>query len=125
MPAKNPLEWAVFGVSLLLILAVAGLLGFEALRGGDTPPQVVVSPGTPARQGDLLAIPVLVENQGDTAAEDLVVAVTVRLADGSAEEAELSVPLLPEHASAEGQVTLPAAGEVASVEVRVVGYMLP
>jgi uncharacterized protein (TIGR02588 family) len=125
MPEKNPLEWAVFGVSLLLILAVAAVLAFEAARSDDAPPQLLVRPGAATQAGELLTIPVRVENRGGEVAEELLVALTVYLADGRAEEAELHIPLLPAGANSESIVAVPTTGEVRRVEARVVSFVLP
>ena len=36
---KNTIEWIVFGVSLALVAAVAGLLVHQHLTRGDAPPR--------------------------------------------------------------------------------------
>ena len=115
----------MFAVSLALIAAVASLLAYEALRGDASPPALTVQPGTPEPRGALLEIPVLVENTGGQAAEEVLVEVRVRMADGAEDTAELTVALLPQHSSAEGRVALPLTGVVEAVESRVVGYVVP
>jgi uncharacterized protein (TIGR02588 family) len=125
IPKKNALEWAVFAASLLLLLGVAGFLAYDAVAGDETPPAVVVVPGPPMPRGDLVELPVVVENRGGQAAQDLLVEVTVRLADGGEATGELSVPLLPRLASEEGLVTVRATAAVRAVKWRVVGYTVP
>lgn len=125
IPRKNALEWTVFGLSLALLIAVAGFLAYDIVRGDSSPPQIVVRPGTPTERGDLIELPVVVENQGGAAVENLLVEVTVHQSSGGEGRAELSLPLLPRGASEEGLVTVPRMGAVERVEWRVVGYTLP
>lgn len=125
IPEKNAVEWAVFGLSLLLVLAAGAMLAYDAATQAGSPPALSVRTGAPAARGASLQIGVLVENAGGAAAEDVLVEVTVRQAGGVEERAELSVPLLPRHAVREGVVSVPRAGAVESVEGRVVSYGLP
>jgi uncharacterized protein (TIGR02588 family) len=125
MPEKNPLEWGVFAVSLLLIAGVVGLLVYDAARGAGDEPAVAVRPGLARVAGELLEIPVLIENTGDEAAADLLVEVTVRQAGGAEERAELTVPLLAPDSSAQGLVVVRRSGAVEAVVGRVVAYRLP
>lgn len=126
LPQKNPLEWAVFAASLVLVLAVAGLLVYDAVGGAPQgQPQLVVRPGEPRAQGNLLTVPVVVENNGRQAAEQVLVAVTVRQAGGAEETAELTFDLIPRNASEEGQIAVPLHGAVEAIEGYVVSFRLP
>lgn len=125
LPEKNAVEWAVFGLSLLLVVALGGFLAVDSVAGADAPPALAVRPGAPVARGGAVEIPVAVENSGDQAAEDVLVEVTVRRAGGGEERGELTLPLLPRHAVRMGVVTVRGAGAVAAVEGRVVGYTLP
>src|SRR5688572_23728162 len=98
MPQKNALEWTVFAASLALVLAVAGFLVFDALGGAPPgPPQLVVRPGEPRPEGDLLTVPVVVENTGEQAAEEVLVIISVRQAGGGETTAELTFDLIARH----------------------------
>lgn len=126
MPQKNALEWTVFAASLALVLAVAGFLVYDAVGGAPAgPPQLVVRPGEPRPEGDLIAVPVTVENAGDQAAEQVLVVVTVRQAGGAEETAELTFDLIPRHGSEEGRALVPLAGPVEAVEAHVASFRLP
>jgi uncharacterized protein (TIGR02588 family) len=126
MPQKNALEWTVFAASLALVLAVAGFLLFDALAGPPAgPPQLVVRPGEPRPEGGLLTVPVVVENTGEQAAEQVLVVVAVRQAGGIEETAELTFDLVPRHSSHEGQITVPLGGAVEAIEGRVASFRLP
>ncbi len=91
---KNLLEWTVFGISLLLVLATLGYLVREALTTSEGPPEVVVALGAPRAGAGGHMVPVSAENRGGETAEG--VRITVRLeAGGVEEEAVLVVPYLP------------------------------
>lgn len=123
-PVKNTLEWAVFGLSLAMLLGVAGFLVYESVSPvGEA--ALSVELGAPAASGGRLALPVTIVNAGATAVEDVVVEVTVRLVGAPPERAELTVPLLARGAAEEARVLLPDAGEVEGVEGLVLGYRLP
>jgi uncharacterized protein (TIGR02588 family) len=124
IPQKNALEWSVFAVSLLLLLGVAGVLIYDLVWGDDTPPAFVVSVGEPTERGELLELPIIVENRGGQSARDLLVAITVRQSGGES-TAELRLPLLPRRASDEAVVLLPRQGELQSVEGRVISFVQP
>lgn len=123
-PVKNALEWAVFGLSLALLLGVTGYIVAQSFSpAGEA--VISVELGEPAASGGSLALPVTIINAGATAVEDVVVEVTVRLVGAPPERAELTVPLLARGAAEEARVLVPDAGEVAGVEGRVLGYRLP
>ncbi len=94
-PKKNWLEWMVFAVGLLLVLATLGYLVRESLVTNDGPPDVVARLGThrPAAGGYLVPIEVL--NVGEATAEDVRVPVLLELPEGVREEAQLDIAFLP------------------------------
>jgi uncharacterized protein (TIGR02588 family) len=93
-PSKNRLEWSVFGIGLVLVLATLGFLVRESVVGGDGPPDVVVRLGEPRRgQGGWL-VPVEVANAGGSTAEDVRVPILLDLAAGRKEEAEVGIAFL-------------------------------
>lgn len=111
---KNLLEWSVFAVALLLVLATFGYLIREAITTDPGPPDVIVSLGEPRAGSGGHLVPVTAENRGAETAED--VQITVRLEGPSpAEEAVLVIAYLPRGARRSGWVTFrsdPAAGKV-------------
>jgi uncharacterized protein (TIGR02588 family) len=126
LPSKNLLEWAVFGISVVLVLAAVSMLSIEAITLGNNPPLLQVEPGAAEASADVLFVPLTITNTGDTAAEQVELAITVRQADGSEEEVTLHIELLPRMASEEHMIQLrPSAGAVESVSWEVVGYQLP
>jgi uncharacterized protein (TIGR02588 family) len=93
-PSKNRLEWAVFGLSLVLVLATLGFLVRESIVGGEGPPDVVVRLGEPRRSQSGWLVPVEITNSGGSTAEDVRVPILLDLAAGRKEEAELSIAFL-------------------------------
>ncbi len=104
-PEKNRLEWTVFGIGLVLVLAVLGYLARESVVGDGGPPEVVVRLGEPRPSAGGYLVPVEVANDGQTTAEDVVVPVFLDLPGGNREEAELSVAFLPRNSQRHGWVS--------------------
>lgn len=100
---KNALEWTVFGLGLVLILATLGYLLRETFSTASKPPELVVQLGTPRRVAQGFQVPVTVVNRGDKVAEG--VSVTITLVATEREEAVLGIPFLPHQARREGWVT--------------------
>jgi uncharacterized protein (TIGR02588 family) len=122
---KNRLEWAVFGIGVVLVLATVGVLLRDAVRGGDGPPDLAVELGPPQRRGQSWAVPVTVHNRGGKTAEGVRVQVALELPDGAREEAELDVAFVPRGSRRHGWIHFlhsPAAGRLTA---RVMGYEQP
>ena len=122
---KNPLEWAVFAIGLILTLGVIGSLAWDAARGGEKPPDLIVELGAPEPRAQGWAVPVTVRNQGEETAESARVVVTLELPGGEKEEAELDFPFVPRRSRREGWVHFlhpPASGRLNG---RVTGYEQP
>ncbi|HKI01342.1 MAG TPA: hypothetical protein VKK31_05135 [Thermoanaerobaculia bacterium] len=122
---KNRLEWAVFGLGLLLVLGVVGFLVWDAALGEDSPPDLAVTLGAPERRGDGWAVPVTVRNRGQETAEGARVEVVLELPDGGREEAGFDLAFAPRGSTREGWVQFlhpPATGRLTG---RVTGYEKP
>jgi uncharacterized protein (TIGR02588 family) len=104
-PTKNRLEWTVFAVGLVLVLATLGFLVRESIVGAGGPPEVVARLGEvrPSEGGYL--VPVEVVNIGQTTAEDVLVPIYLDLPDGRREEAELNIAFLPRDSKRDGWVS--------------------
>jgi uncharacterized protein (TIGR02588 family) len=102
---KNPLEWVVFAVALVLVLATLGFLVRESLADRSGPPDVIatVGPSQPSSSGYL--VPVEVANVGMTTAEDVLVPVLLELPDGTREEGQLNIAFLPRDSRRNGWVS--------------------
>jgi uncharacterized protein (TIGR02588 family) len=121
---KNALEWTVFGVGLLLVMATLGYLVREAVTTGSTPPVLVVELGTPRQVRESFQVPVTVVNRGDRVAED--VSVTIILVAGTQrEEAVLIIPFLPHESSRQGWVAFRGDPKDGNLQVGPVAYAAP
>jgi uncharacterized protein (TIGR02588 family) len=112
-PAKNWLEWTVFGVGLVLVLATLGFLIRESLTASGGPPEVVARLGSPRASAGGFMVPVEVANVGKGTAEDVKVTVVLELPRSEPEEAELDIAFLPRGSRRDGWVTFrsdPAGG---------------
>jgi uncharacterized protein (TIGR02588 family) len=112
-PGKNWLEWAVFGVGLVLVLATLGFLIRESLGAAGGPPDVVARLGSPRPSAGGFMVPVEVANVGKGTAEDVKVTVVLELPRSEREEAELDIAFLPRDSRRDGWVTFqsdPAGG---------------
>lgn len=124
LPKKNWLEWLVFSGSIVLVTGLLGYLVYAGATGGDTPPDLVVELGAPVRQTQHFSVPIVVTNQGDIPAEDVVVQVTLD-ANAQQEQAEFSVSYLPSGGSGEGWATFVSDPRSGTLATRVVGYTTP
>lgn len=126
LPKKNVAEWAVFGVSLALVLGVVGFLVWQIGEAGDEPARIVVALGPPERRDGRLIAPLTVSNEGDGVAEDIVVEVSLERPDATPERVEISFARLARRERAEGEAVFAdeggAPGELAA---QVLSYTLP
>ncbi len=121
---KNALEWTVFGVGLILVMATLGYLVREAFTTGSSPPELVVHLGAPRRVAEGFQVPVTVVNRGDRVAEG--VSVTITLAAGAEhEEAVLTIPFLPDQSRRQGWVMFRGDPRDGELQVGPVGYSSP
>lgn len=120
IPKKNPLEWAVFAISLALLLSILGYLIYDSLQDEGTPAQISIELGQPESEGSLFRVPVTVTNNGDDSAADVEVGVT----DGS-QELSLTIALLPSRSTASGYVYFQKQPEPGSIAGRVLSYLEP
>ncbi len=122
---KNWLEWAVFGVGLILVLVVLGYLFYSGLSMGNEPPNIEVRLGTPQQKQFNYVVPVTVVNHGDETAASLRVEVVMRSNGEEQARGELDIPFLPRHATREGWVTFEQDPRASQLKARVLGYQKP
>jgi uncharacterized protein (TIGR02588 family) len=121
---KNALEWTVFGVGLILVVATVGYLVREASTTGSSPPELIVHLGPPQQVARGFQVPVAVVNRGERVAQD--VSVTITLATGSErEEAVLTIAFLPHQSRRDGWVTFRGDPRDGDLHVGPVGYASP
>lgn len=120
---KNVLEWTVFGISVAIIAAVAGLLLHRHFTAGDRPVDIVLTVGPPVASRGGYSVPIDVRNDGDTSAEDVHIA--VKLGGAAGEEADLTIPFVPYRSSRRGWVMFLGDPGTARLDARVLGYREP
>lgn len=122
---KNPLEWAVFTVSLLAILATVGFLIRDAVTDKGSPPDLRVELGPPAARSGTFAVPVTVRNLGDETAEGVRVEVELEMPGAPPERAEIDMAFVPRQSRREGWVTFRHDPRRGRLTARAVGYEKP
>lgn len=120
---KNWLEWCVFTVGGVLVLATIGYLTYEVVTATDRPPILEVQLGAAEPRGDEFAARVTVFNRGDEAAEAVLVEVQLKDREGVAERAELEIQMVPGGATREGFVIFQSdPTSAAAIEARAVSF---
>jgi uncharacterized protein (TIGR02588 family) len=122
---SNWLEWLALAISVVALVGVVGFLVVDAIVDEGRPPSPAVelrmAEAYDAPSGWLL--PATVRNDGDIAAEAVVLRATAEI-EGTTEESELTIDYLP--SGSEVQVTFGFSSEPeAEVRVQVVGFRLP
>jgi uncharacterized protein (TIGR02588 family) len=112
---RSVAEWTSLGISLTILLVLAGLVGYEAIVAGGRPPVIEVTPRLEAvrRVGDAYYLPIEIANSGEETAEDVRVRLSLASAGGEREATELLVPFLAGGATANATAAFradPAAG---------------
>jgi uncharacterized protein (TIGR02588 family) len=122
---KNPLEWAVFAVSLAVVLATVGFLAWDAATADGSAPDLQVELGPPEARSGAFAVPVTVHNQGDQTAEGVHIEITLEIPGTPPETAEIEMAFVPRRSQREGWATFrrdPRQGRLAG---RAAGYEKP
>ena len=123
---KNWLEWAVFGVGLVLVVSTLAYLVYDGATSADTPPDVEVRLGEPRPGGAGFLVPVTLVNRGGRTAGG--VSVEVVLEGGGAaepERGEFTVAFLPRGGTHEGWVSFRSDPRAGRLTARASGYGEP
>ena len=114
---RNALEWAVFGLGLVIVVGVLGFLVYQLVVGSDEPADLVVTLDTPEEQRGTVLIPLTVVNEGDQVAE----AAVIEVCSGPDACGEVTFTYVPQGSTREGVVGL-SAPLSAPLTSRVVSY---
>ena len=121
---RNALEWAVIIVSVLSIALLVGVLVIEGLNESRPPNPTIEVRLAEARESSLgWIVPAAVTNEGDQAAEAVVIEATATV-DGETETSEQEINFLPAGTEVELAFAFSAAPE-GEVTFRLVGYRVP
>lgn len=122
---KNPLEWAVFLVSLAVVLATVGFLAWDAATADGSSPDLHVELGLPEARSGAFAVPVTVHNRGDQTAEGVHIEVTLEIPGTPPETAGIEMAFVPRRSQREGWVTFRSDPRQGRLAGRAVGYEKP
>jgi uncharacterized protein (TIGR02588 family) len=93
---RNWLEWAVLAASAAAIVALVAALAVTGIAGGNRPPSpsITLRPQEGRETPSGWVVPATVMNQGDVAAEAVVLEATASVS-GAEETSELEIDYLP------------------------------
>ncbi|MCW1885953.1 hypothetical protein OKA04_14535 [Luteolibacter flavescens] len=121
---KNPLEWIVFALSSVLVIAMIAVLTVEALRWQDRPPALSAKIGEMEFKDGTVIVPVEVVNHGDIAASEVNVAVT-RTEGDAVQQSGVRFDFVPRQGTRRGTVSFPGAVSPGEVRITGVGFAEP
>lgn len=123
---KNWLEWLVFGVSLVMLLAILGYLIYQTAKYSYKDPEVYAKGVPDPSEMAPNRYKVTVYNKGGTTAEQVIVEFTLYSQGQEPEVSELTIPFSPKESEREGWVIFRNSPESAdSVVARIVSYKKP
>lgn len=93
---RSGAEWTTLAVSILIVLALVGLVSYQHFAGGTEPPLIEVEPqtGEMRQDGDAYYLPVTVTNKGDITAESIEIELSLDSGDGEMEAISFTVEFL-------------------------------
>ena len=121
---KNPLEWAVFGTSALLVAGVVAFLGWTAITLEDKPAAFHMETGDAIQVSGNTVVPVRITNTGSTTAAEVTVVVTASYASGE-KECTLTIDFIPRGGSRDAHVVFGGTEQPSTLTHRVTGYIEP
>ncbi|QCR22362.1 hypothetical protein [Pontibacter sp. SGAir0037] len=123
---KNPLEWTVFSISLLLVLGVLGYWAYRVYKYEELPPELYVEKIPAPSEQTPYRYQVSVFNGGGQTAENTTIEVVLERDGVELDKAELEIPYLPKGSKREGWVLFredPAKAD--TMIARVISYKKP
>jgi uncharacterized protein (TIGR02588 family) len=117
-PRPSALEWAAATIGLIVVLAALGVLAWQGVSGGSTPPDIMVRPAGVERAGAVWRLDLEASNAGERTAQDVVI--EGRLGD---ETAQVTLDYLPGHGRRE--VSLVFTQRPDAAELHVLGWVDP
>lgn len=123
-PAKNLLEWIVFGVSLVLVVSTLAYLVYSALRVPEGPALLRAEAAAPVYADGIARIPVTVKNEGKRVAVNVEVQVSVGEGEQKL-EGGFTIDFVPRGATRSGAVSFKVNPLPGPPECEVIGYDEP
>ncbi len=123
-PEKNWIEWSVFALSAIVILALLSFLFYESATIGNAPPDIHLQVGVPEARTGYFAVPIEAINKGDHTAEGVHIEVVLK-GTGEEETGDFEIAFLPRRGSREAWVTFKSDPRSGTLEACVLGYEKP
>ena len=122
---QNWAEWFVLALSVIAVTAIVGILVFDGIANEERPPEPVVEIQADAAYETATSwiVPATVTNEGDEAAEALLLRATATVG-GEIEESDLTLDYLPAGTQVEISFGFSAEPD-GEVTVRTIGFRLP
>ena len=124
VPQKNWVEWAVFGSSLALTLAVGASLLYSHFNGVRLPASIRIVAGDPIRTAMGFAVPLEIYNDGDVTAESVKIEAVLAL-PGADERSDAEVSFVPYRSRRGAWVNFIGDPRRGTLSIRVVSYQDP
>lgn len=118
------MEWAVFGLSGLLVAGTLVFLAFSALNDDRQPADIRVEISKVIARGNSAVVYVQGRNHGTLTATDVTLAVVASDA-GVNKESTVTIDFIPENATREATVVFEGVDPSTKFTPRVVGYIEP
>jgi uncharacterized protein (TIGR02588 family) len=125
-PPRSPAEWTSFGIALLILATIVGLVIYQWLTQKNQPPLLSVSTSSEIRQvPGQFYVPFEVKNIGGETAESVQVIAELRI-DGEVEESgEQQIDFLASGETEEGAFVFSRDPRQGELSMRVASYKLP
>jgi uncharacterized protein (TIGR02588 family) len=123
---KNWLEWSVFGLSFILVLALLSYLIYHVFTEEPSTPELQVEAVADPSELSPFRYNVTIYNRGGTTAEEVLIELALEKNGVAIETADLQLPFAPQESKREAWVSFskdPAQAD--TLVARVVSYKKP
>jgi uncharacterized protein (TIGR02588 family) len=120
---KNGLEWTVFGISTVLVIALVGWLIYASTLEEKAEVKLTAMTEEPQAMDGWHQVPVVVMNEGGVTAESVEVEI-IAVVDGKEQAGTFTLDFVPKGGTRRGAVSF-KGGPPTEVTPRVIGYSEP
>lgn len=122
----SPLEWIAAGIGALVLLAMLGLIGVQALRPAEKePPRLEVRPGALVSARGQHVVTVEVVNDSPQAAGSVEIEGVLKRGEEELETSSASLAFVPGHSKRSAGLIFTKDPRTLTLEVRATGYEEP